>query len=321
MAPLRALGVPVHLVKSSGPRDLRWILGLRSLLRRGGYEIVHVHSPVPAAALRVISRLPGTRTSIVYTEHNRWPRHSPTTRVANYLTFGLNHATLAVSDDVRQSMPRRVRRRVEVLTHGVDLTQVRAFAGERAAARRELGVVGDTTLIGIVANCRREKRLDIWIAAACAAARQEESLAFVAAGQGPLEADLRASLAEHQLGDRVRMLGYRSDAQRLMAGFDAFTLTSDHEGLPVALMDALALGLPVIATRAGGIPEVVSDGVNGLLSACGDAGALAAAYTRVARDGSLRERLGRAAKASGDQFDAATATAHIEAIYIRLASR
>ena len=83
---------------------------------------------------------------------------------------------------------------------------------------------------------------------------------FVAAGRGPLEDELRAQKDRLGLGDRFTFLGYRADAVRVMAAFDVFCLASHYEGLPIALMEALALGLPVVATDVGGVAELVTDG-------------------------------------------------------------
>ena len=100
-----------------------------------------------------------------------------------------------------------------------------------------------------------------------------------------------------------------------MAAFDVFTLSSKHEGKPVSLMEAFALGLPVAATRAGGIPEAVTADANGLLVDVGDAEGLADAWLRLASDPELRQRMGMAARAAADGFDAATSTRSIEVLY------
>lgn len=88
---------------------------------------------------------------------------------------------------------------------------------------------------------------------------------FVAAGQGPDEEMLHSLHRDLGLDDRVRFLGYVPDAARLIAAADVFVLASVHKGLPVAVMEALALGVPIVATRAGGVPELVEDGTNGAL--------------------------------------------------------
>src|SRR5690606_32961920 len=123
------------------------------------------------------------------------------------------------------------------------------------------------------------------------------------------------------LGDRFLLLGYREDAVRVMSAFDVFTLASRHEGLPVALMDALALGLPVVATAVGGVPQAVTDGVEARLVPPDDPAALAGAYLEVARDPSLRARMGELAAKRAPDYDISAATRRLEQIYRDLAGR
>ena len=111
---------------------------------------------------------------------------------------------------------------------------------------------------------------------------------FATAGQGPLEAEIRAEHARLGLGDRFALLGYRTDATRLVAAADVFVLASHHEGLPVTVMEALTLGVPVIAPDVGGIREAVTDGRDGLLVRPDDPTALADAIVRYATDDDLR---------------------------------
>lgn len=314
--PLEQEGVPVTCLGSPKPL-IGWVWRLYRMLVRQRPQVVHVHSPVPAIAARLLVRLmrPSRRPRLVYTEHNRWPRHRRSTRTANALTFGLNDTALAVSAEVRDSMPARLRPRVEVLRHGVDVAEVRSHASSRERCRAELGIAVDEVVVGTVANLRPEKDLGLMLEAAATVTTSNPAVRYVLVGQGPLEADLRERHAHLGLGERVLLAGYRPDALDVMSAFDVFTLSSLHEGLPVALMEALALGLPVVATRAGGIPELVSDGSEGLLVAPGDAEALAAAQAKVATDSELRARLAAAARSAGDRLDIGPAVRRLEELY------
>lgn len=314
---LEAQGVTVIALCGAREWDLRWALRLRRLLVSDPVDVVHTHSPYVAAVLRVLARtLPrARRPALVYTEHNRWPRHAAATRTLNRLTFSLDDRQVAVSDDVRATMPAKRRQRVEVLTHGIDLEAVRARRADRAAVRAELGIADDEVVIGTVANLRREKAYDLLLEAAAGALARDDHLRFVAVGQGPLEDEVRARHERLGLGDRFLLLGYRDDAVRVMSGFDVFTLASRHEGLPVALMDALALGLPIVATAVGGIPEAVTNGVEGLLVPAERPDELAGAYLRLASDEAERARLGAAAASTAGRFDVRAATRRLETIY------
>ncbi|MCU0268924.1 MAG: glycosyltransferase [Acidimicrobiales bacterium] len=315
-------GATVHALDAPRDGDPRWWIRLRRLLVDVRIDVVHAHSPLVAAQARLVTRtLPARhRPALVYTEHNRWPRHRPTTRTVNRLTFPLDDAQFAVSDDVRDTISARLRRRVQVLVHGIDVEAVAVQHGHRDEVRAELDVPDDTVVVGIVANLRREKAYDDWLDAAAEALREEPRLRFVSVGQGPLADELHRRHEELGLGDRVRMLGYRPDATRVMSGFDVFTLTSRHEGLPVALMEALALGLPVVATRVGGIPQAVDDGVEADLVPVGRPDLLAAAYVALARDPARRSRLSGAARARSGAFTIDPAARRLEALYVELAA-
>ncbi len=293
-----------------------WPWRLRQLLSAGRFDVVHVHSPLLAAGCRVLARTVRHRPRVITTEHNRWPRHKRPTRWANRATLALDDATVAVSTDVARSMPQRHRSTIDVLVHGIDLDAVHAVSDERAAVRAELGIDDEQLVVGIVANLRPEKGYDVLLRAAALVIAERPDVVFVSVGQGPLADEIAEQHDHLALGDGFRLLGYRADATRVMAGFDVFTMASRHEGLPVALMDALALGLPVVATTAGGIPQAVRNETQAVLVPPDDERALAEAIIRVARDDSLRARLGAAAAERADAFDVDRTTDWLESRYV-----
>jgi glycosyltransferase involved in cell wall biosynthesis len=320
---LEAAGVTAIPLDGAREWDLRWAVRLRKHLVAHPVDVIHVHSPYVAGVVRPLVRtLPRRqRPAIVYTEHNRWPRHSRATRILNRLTLPLDDADLSVSADVRSTMPPKLRSRVEVLEHGVVVDEVHAMLRYRDEVRSELGIGADDVVIGTVANFRREKAYEVLLEAARLTASSDVPLRFVAVGQGPLEDEMRALHAQLGLGDRVQLLGYREDAVRVMSAYDIFTLSSRHEGLPVSLMDALALGLPVVATRAGGLPGVITDGVEGRLVPIDEPRALADAYLAVGADAEMRARMARAARGRASEFDISAAAERLEEIYAATAAK
>jgi glycosyltransferase involved in cell wall biosynthesis len=304
-------GVPATLIEGHS-----WPFRLASYVRTGRFDIVHVHSPVVASALRTLRQLRRFDARIVTTEHNRWPRHHQLTRLVNRATYRFDDATIAVSDEVKDSVAANLRRRVEVIHHGIPLQTVRGLRSSRNEVRSELSLSG--VVVGIVANFRPEKAYDVFLDATIRASKAQPDLHWVAVGQGPGLDEFREAVRLREMADRITVTGYRADAVRVMAGFDVFTLSSRHEGLPVSVMEALALGLPVVATRAGGIPEAITHECEGLLVSIDDAGALADAWIRVARDVELRTRLGQAAVSAAARFDAGVSTREIESAYRRL---
>jgi glycosyltransferase involved in cell wall biosynthesis len=314
---LEELGVPTHCLGVRDERDLRWAHRLRARLTSDPVDVLHAHSPYPAGIARLVARtLPRrVRPRVVYTVHNTFSSFSTPTRVLNGLTYPLDDADVAVSSEVYETIWPRLRSRTEVIVHGVQLDRVRAEATHRDEVRAELGIGSEEVVAGTIANFRRQKDYPNLLRAAEVLARRDVPVRIVAVGQGPLEAEMRDLHESMGLGPRVLLLGHREDAVRVLAACDLFTLASDNEGLPVALMEALALGLPVAVTAVGGVPGAVTDGVEGRLVPPSDPEALAGAIEELALDAALRARMGAAAKVTGERFDIRTAATRIEAVY------
>jgi glycosyltransferase involved in cell wall biosynthesis len=311
---LEAEGVSVHrLTGGGGP--LGWATALRSLVRDEGVDVVHLHSPAMAAVARPVLRTMRPRPGIVTTEHNSWDCYSWPTRLANVATYPLDDRRLAVSEDAVASVPRLLRGETEVLVHGIDLEGLRRRRADRAEVRRELGVADDAVVALVVANHRAEKAWDVMLAAAADLIARHPEVVFLGAGHGQLEEQHRREAERLGLGPSFRVLGFRSDVERLLAAADVFTLSSRQEGLPVAVMEAMALGLPIVATRVGGLPLAVEDGTSGLLVPPEDPAALAAALEQVVGDPDLRARLGSGAAAASAAFDVRRAVSVIEERY------
>ena len=323
VAELADQGVAVHRLSDHGQRDPRWPAALRSLVVSGRYDVVHSHSPMLAIAARLVVRtMPwSSRPKLVTTEHNSWSSHALVTRFLNAVTWGLDDAHLVVSEDVRHSLwPAWRRARVEVLLHGSDLGPMRAARSDRSAVRRELGVGEEEIVVGTVANFRSQKGYPDLLAAARRVVDSHAGVRFVAVGQGPLENDVRALHDELGLGGRFRLLGYRDDVPRVLAGCDVFVLASRYEGLPVALMEAFAAGLPIVATDVVGIRHMVRNGVDGVLVPLGRPDLLAAALLEVSSDPELRRRLAHAARRRAGDFDIRRTVGRIEELYRHLGS-
>jgi glycosyltransferase involved in cell wall biosynthesis len=318
---LEGEGVPCHKVGGRDPRDPRWVGRLVDLVRREGIDVVHLHSPYAAALARPALRIGRDRPVVVYTEHNSADCYGRATRWSNLATYPFDDVRFAVSGAAKDSTPARLRGRTEVLIHGVDVATIAARRAERERARSELGVAPDDLVVGIVANLRAAKAHPVLLEAAVRVVAEEPRARFVSLGQGPLEGELHALRDRLGLGDRFRFLGYCADPIGLMAGFDALTLSSDVEGLPVSVMEAKALGLPVVATSVGGLPEMIRDGVDGRLVPRRDPGALADALVQVLRDDRLRSDLSAASADSAAVYDAAAAVARQEQRYLSVVGR
>ncbi|CAB4787603.1 MAG: glycosyltransferase [Actinobacteria bacterium] len=314
---LESLEVPTTCLNVRREWDLRWGMRLRRELIENPVDILHAHSPYPAGIARLVVRtLPRRlRPRIVYTLHNTWGSFSRLTRLLNGLTYGLDAADIAVSRIVNETLTPRRRARTEVLVHGIQLEEARSQMGKRASIRSELGVAPDEFVVGTIANFRAQKDYPNLLNAARLLKERGVQIRIVAVGQGPLEQEMRALHNSMALGDRVLLLGQRDDAVAVLGACDAFVMASKNEGLPVAIMEALALGLPICATSVGGIPEAVTDGVEGQLVPPSDPESLASALTRLATDPALRSELAAGARVAGERYDIQTAVTRIEEIY------
>jgi glycosyltransferase involved in cell wall biosynthesis len=309
-------GVEAVCLEGAAEHDLRWAGRLRRLVVDRGIDVVHVHAPYPAAVARPVLRALGRRRpAIVYTEHNSWEGYGRATRWANALTYPLDDARLAVSQAALASMPAPFRRRTEILIHGIDLDDVAAHRARRELIRAELEVGDDTVVVVTLANLRAHKDYPTLLGAVRRALDAGAAIRVVAVGQGPLEGEVRALAGRLGLSDDFQLLGYRSDALDVLAAGDIFTLSSLAEGYPVSLMEALALGLPVVATAVGGIADAVRPGVEGLTVPAGRPDLLGDALAALAGDAGRRAAFGRAARERSALFDIRRATARLEAIY------
>lgn len=311
---LEAAGAKVHFV---GAGRGGWPAGLRRLVRDLRPDVIHAHSPLLAVAARAMCRTKpaGRRPLMLSTEHNQWSSYAGPTRLANALTNRWDDRRWAVSQDVRESMWESQRDRVEVLVHGLGSAPPGTEPASRDEVRAELGLRPDDIVACTVANLRSQKDYPNLMSAAVAATTAEPSLRFIAVGQGPLESELSELHRSLDLGDRFRFLGYRDDVPAILSAADMFVLGSRHEGLPVALMEAMAAGLPTVATNVGGVPEAVTDGVEGLLVPPGRADDFAAAVLSLARDPARRIRMGAAARAGSADYDIGHAVSVVERAY------
>jgi glycosyltransferase involved in cell wall biosynthesis len=313
---LTASGVESVCLEGASEHDLRWVERLRRLVVERNIDVVHVHAPYPAALARPVLRSLGRRRpAIVYTEHNSWEGYGRATRWANALTYPLDDARFVVSSAALESMPALFRRRTEVLIHGIDLGEVATHRVARERVRAELGVGASEVVVVTLANLRDHKDYPTLLGATRRALDAGAAIRVVAVGQGPLEPEVRAMADRMRLGGAFDLLGYRPDALDVLAAADMFTLSSKAEGYPVSLMEALALGLPVVATAVGGIPDAVRSGVEGITVPPERPDLLGDALVSLARDAHRRAVFGRAARARASKYDVRRATVRIEALY------
>jgi glycosyltransferase involved in cell wall biosynthesis len=299
-----------------------WARRLRTLVREGDIDLVHAHLPYAAIGAR-LALTGSARPRLVYTEHNVWPSYHPPTYLANLATFARNDHVFTVSDEVRASirLPRGLRwlplPPVETLYHGLDFAAL-AASPRPDGVREELDIPAGAPIVATIANFRPEKAHYQLLHAAVEVRQAVPDVRFVLVGQGPLEDDVRRTAARLGLGDTVIFAGFREDAPRIAAAADVFALSSVHEGLSIALMEAMALGTPPVVTNVGGLAELVEHGRHGMLVPPADPAALANGIVTVLRDKPLRRRLGEEGRRRTADFDIRSAIGRMEEVYAAL---
>lgn len=289
--PLRRLGVPVTCLGGNTGMDLLTPLRLRRLLRRRDIQLVHAHSP----SVGVMARL-ATRRPIIYTEHNLAGSYRQPTRYLNRVTYGLNRSTTAVSPAVAESVRSFRGASPLVIENGVAMA---IEPKEVSEARRELGLTERQPLVVHVGNIRPHKGHQTLIRAVQLLSQRRPDVLTVSIGAEKHAGDLaavRAKALEYGIGDRLLFLGRREDARSFIAAADVYVNPADIEGLPVSVLEAQALARPVVATRVGGVPSVVVDGVTGRLVDPGDDTALADAIIDVLEHPSRAVEMGMEAR-------------------------
>lgn len=312
---LHVSGIAVHLLDG----DRTWPVALRRLMKAQHYDIVHSHAPMVGSAARILAP---RGTVLLHTEHNTWDRYHPATRLVNALTLVRNERVWAVSDQVAKSIRPWPRRRppVEVMLHGVSEATVVRGGAARVAARARLGMSETTFVFGTVGNLARKKDHPTLLRAFARVSETLPAVQLLVIGTGPEEAELRALAHRLHLDRKVRFLGMREDVLELLPALDTFVMSSVHEGLSIAIIEALATGVPVVSTDVGGIPQLITHGEHGLLVPPRNVVALERAMLRMALDESERTRLGVAGRRRASDFGIEPAAAALGAHYRRLMS-
>lgn len=238
---------------------------------------------------------------------------APLYSYAEKLVVRLNERVLCVSEEIAAHLKTRTHPRfhdrIEVTYLGVD--EPRQVRRTRSQVRSELGLTDDKRLVVTVARLAPQKALQVMFGAI----HRISDATLVVLGDGPERADLEA-MARDLLGERVRFLGYRADVLEHVAASDVFCLSSVWEGIPLSVMEAIHLEIPVVSTNVGGIPEIITNGISGRLVPPNDPVALADGLRSVLDDPALGRSYARAAKEHVKQhFSTERMLANLEAIY------
>jgi glycosyltransferase involved in cell wall biosynthesis len=311
-----ASGVPVHVLGRRGRFDLMAIARLARIIGRGRFDVVHNHNFTALAAGLPASIL-GRARAVVRTEHNVVRTRGRARHYVSRAAALSEDAQIAVSAAVRRAHTecgRIPRARFVTIMNGIDEERL-APGADRAAVRRELGLADDAVVCLNIGSLTEQKNRRALLDAT-ARLSDIEALRMLVVGSGPEREKLEARAGELGLSRRVLFLGQRLDVPDLLAASDIFVLSSDWEGLPITILEAMTSGIPCVATAVGGVPEALTDGVTGVTVEPGRPGALADGIRTLARDPELRARMAGAAREEFEQrFRAEQMVRQTEALY------
>jgi sugar transferase (PEP-CTERM/EpsH1 system associated) len=295
---IRDLGIPVNDLRMT--TKWRWdaLYRLYRLLRRERPAILHTwmfHANVPG---RVVGRLAGV--PVIITSRRNVNVGGSLRELLNRWTRDLDDRVIAVCELARAAEIKRARvpaEKVVTVYNGIDVERFAALDPQATThTRRAFGVPLDAPLLGSVGRLHPQKGLaDLLVAFA----QVREHIPFarlLLVGDGALRAELEAQACALGVSDAVIFAGTRPDVAEILAALDVFVLSSLWEGMPNAVMEAMAAGLPVVATAVGGVPELVVDGVTGLLVPPRDADGLSEAMCCLLRDPARRRTMGQAGR-------------------------
>jgi len=305
------LGLPVFSCSPVGELDPLAVLRLRRLIKREGVEIVHAHT-AHAAGLAVACA--GTAQTVItrrvdFRIRRGWFSQLKYRRAAAVIAISDAVSRVLVSSGIDES-------KIEVIPSGIDLNR-----NVQRADRNTLGALGvpeNAPLVVMIAALVNHKDPLTFVSAMKEVVATVPGAHAIILGEGPLRPSLEQRISELGLADRVHMAGFREDADSILAAADAVALSSRQEGLGTVLIDALWMGKPIAATRAGGIPEIIQHEKSGLLASVENATELGHAISRLLTDEVLRSRLALGGRARAAMFSVERTAALTSLVYERV---
>ena len=313
---LRAAGVPHVAAWRRSRTDLRGLKPLWRTLHDERIDIVHSHlygSNVWGTLLGRAARVP-----VVVAHEHSWPYAGDPIRVVVDSAIGrAADAFVAVSRADAELMTTVERVPAEKIHVIPSAWTDRSDGAPPGDLRAELGIPEGAPVVGTVAILRRVKRLELLVEAFALVLERVPDAWLVIAGDGPDRAAVEAAVADAGVGERVRMTGSREDIESVWRTLDVGAMSSDREGVPVAALEALAHGVPMVAPAVGGIPEILGQG-GGVLVGRHDVEALAREITTLLLDADLRRAVGAAGRARSGEFTAAAQVERCVRLYREL---
>ena len=318
----RRLAAPLHPLSPHKYIPL-YLPRLFNLLRTGKFDLIHCHLTGSNLIAKPLAAMLGVPLIFNY-DHNDMVRTQQKTlllldRLANLLTDHI----IAVSASTRDFLIQQERvpaDKITLIYNGVDLERFHAAPDSptRATWRHAWGLPENIPVVVGVGRLRPQKNFPLFLRVAGEVLRAIPQATFVIAGEGPDRQDLEILARDLGIASQVHFLGYVNDTTELYAGVDVLLMTSRAEGTPLTVLEAMAMGVPVVATRVDGMAEVLEDGVDAYLAPPGDLAACAQRTCRLLQDQALARRFSQAGRRKvRDHYSAVSMTRQLEKIYLK----
>lgn len=235
-------------------------------IRQHQIQLVHCHLPWAGIAGRLAGKLAGV--PVIYTEHNKWERYHKLTFTLNKLSFGMQQKVIAVSDDVADSIRLFYRKPspvIQVVLNGVNTNKFIRNGDYGRNIRKELNIGSSTKVIGIISVFRFQKRLQLWLELAKTIHEKYSDTFFMIIGDGPLRDEVHAKAKSLAMDEYLHFAGLQTEVRPYLQAMDIFMMSSEFEGLPIALLESMSMECIPACTDAGGIKQVIEDGEDGIM--------------------------------------------------------
>jgi len=329
--------LPSVKVAELGPRirawsDLRAFVALLRITFREQPDVIHTHTAKAGTLGRLsalvfnATRPRARRALVVHTFHGHVLTGyfgrvgTAAVRVAERSLARITDSIITLSPAQRDDIVRRFRvareSQVATIPLGLDLEELLKLPVEAESLRARFSIRQTDVVFGYVGRFVPIKDLETLVAAFALVAQSVPDVRLLLAGDGPERKKIQAAAGDHGVSERVQFLGWTDELASVYSAIDVCVLSSLNEGTPVALIEAMAAGKPVVATRVGGVPDIVEHDRTGLIVPARNAAELAAAMISLARDASRRIEMGRAGRCSvAERFSPAGIVATIDALY------
>ena len=249
--------------------NLKIILQARKIaayIKANNIQLVHCHLPWAGIVGRIAGKIAGV--PVVYTEHNKWERYHKLTYYLNKLSFKNQERVIAVSEDVAGSIKKHHHHKkpvIQVVSNGINVDKYKSSYESDRDIRKELNIPPAAVVIGIVCVFRKQKRLDVWLEIAKALHEKCPQTRFIIVGDGPLKDELHQKARSLAMDGYLHFAGLQVETRPYLQAMNIFMMSSEFEGLPIALLEAMSMGCMPACTDAGGIRELVKDNENGIV--------------------------------------------------------